>query len=484
MQRLHFTCTLLSDVVLSAQAATEGFHLSLDYLPGAKFLGLLAKNLYDLNKEQQTLDLFHNACVRFGDAHRCDDQHQLFYKTPFSWHLPKTGGDHPYLHHKLDSATQKKLLNEGVLLKAMPSGYVNASHELVHTAQGFSIKSDYNPVKKRAEDEKMYGYYALPKGSKWLFCVDTDKGEYADLIRTHLCGQQRLGRSSSAEYGLVEIAELKQESQIPPPKIPAGETYLYAFSNWCFYDQNGQCTLQPDPQQDLGLPEGSWIDWKKSQIRTRNYQTWNRHRSNRDADRVVIEQGSVLVVQVSKEFDSDALQKGIGSHRNEGMGQVSVNPAFLQSSTIQVTTPLRKIEIAASQVAFSYVQQGPNDQLLLDYLAGKLREKSAESLIDQQVNLFIEKHQKRFDGITSSQWGQVRNIAKHANSSAVLYKLLFEPNFGFCNSGQSQNKWQEKGRAQLLMTFIFEETKDLADEDLPELTLKLASEMAKAAQND
>jgi hypothetical protein len=50
-------------------------------------------------------------------------------------------------------------------------------------------------------------------------------------------------------------------------------------------------------------------------------------------------------------------------------------------------------------------------------------------------------------------------------------------------TGQSQNKWKEKGCRQVLMHFLYEET-GLDAENLLELTRKLSSEMAKVAQQN
>lgn len=42
MKRIAFKCILQTDVVITSNAATEGFYKSLDYIPGSKFLGIVA----------------------------------------------------------------------------------------------------------------------------------------------------------------------------------------------------------------------------------------------------------------------------------------------------------------------------------------------------------------------------------------------------------------------------------------------------------
>ena len=67
MDKLTFECELLSQVVLISVSATEGYHKSLDYIPGSKFLGIVARKLYNTEERngQQLLDLFHNGTVRY-----------------------------------------------------------------------------------------------------------------------------------------------------------------------------------------------------------------------------------------------------------------------------------------------------------------------------------------------------------------------------------------------------------------------------------
>ena len=70
MKVLNFRCTLLSDVVLNQKSATEGTNVTLDFIPGNCFLGIVAGTLYNtLSKPEEKNLLFHSGKVRFGDAH-------------------------------------------------------------------------------------------------------------------------------------------------------------------------------------------------------------------------------------------------------------------------------------------------------------------------------------------------------------------------------------------------------------------------------
>ena len=68
MKIYKYSATLLSDIIITSNASTEGYSESLDYIPGSKFLGIVAGKLYDEQNINKTLDLFHNGVVKYSDA--------------------------------------------------------------------------------------------------------------------------------------------------------------------------------------------------------------------------------------------------------------------------------------------------------------------------------------------------------------------------------------------------------------------------------
>lgn len=475
MKQLHFTCTLLTDVVLSASPATEGFNKSLDYLPGSRFLGIVAGKHYNM-ADPTTLNLFHNGCVRFGDAHPLTGEPT--YKVPTFWYAAKGEAIDAgiYLWHKLSPDKREKLTDDGIQLQQLRNGYFTPTGTFIEIDQQFSLKSAYSSSKKRAEDEQLFGYFALDKGTVWQFQVDMDDDQYAPLIRAALTGKQRIGRSSSAQYGLVMIEETNPPAVSAAEDIPAGETLLYAVSNWSFYDDYGRPSLQPSPAQ-LGLPDGSSVLWEKSQVCTRSYRTWNKRRNNRDADRLIIEKGSVLAVTLSDSISSSMFAAGIGAHRSEGFGRVLANPSFLQSENEMLPFVLQRAPIHTHNNYF-VMEKGGNDDLLLRFLENQMSSAGVETQIDKAVNRFINQHAPVFKGVKPSQWGQVRTLAYTAISKEDLQNKLFDENTGFCFSGSLAPLWRTKDRRGVLRDFLFSES-GIAESRVPKLTEKLASEMAK-----
>jgi len=78
MKKIDFKVTFLSDIVLHSSSNTEGNIEVLDYITGASFLGMVAKN-YD--SFENPFEVFHSGKVKFGEAR------PLFGNKPTYKHL-------------------------------------------------------------------------------------------------------------------------------------------------------------------------------------------------------------------------------------------------------------------------------------------------------------------------------------------------------------------------------------------------------------
>lgn len=493
MKKLHFTCTLLTDIVMSAQAATEGYAPSLDYLPGAKFWGIAAKKLYDMNKAEQTLDIFHRGKVRFGDAHpllEINGLPMITYRKPINWFKPKGAEDFNIHLQSLYSMNDFDIAYEPMLpFYFSPFKNENQNVHGWKISQRFSIKSAYDQKQYRAEQGKMYGYFALPRHSEWFFSVsfDFDALSYEAQIVDILTGKHRIGRSGSAEYGFIDVKPTTIVPAAIPQKLqPDDVQWLYAASDWCFYDRYLRPTLQIDPERHLALSEPSQgsIDWNRSFIISRRYSPWNGQRRNRDGERIVIEKGSLLAVKCDYPLDSARFDQGIGSHRSEGLGEVLLNPDFIFNppSKIQRGTPL----LVPAIHSLLPNNEESKDRQLLEALCARAIRSDADFRITRQVETFVNTHGSKFDELSPSQWGQIRTIAKGIMGDAsMLYELLFNSEFGFCRSGQSAKAWEINQRHELLRNLLFgSETESPASHsEVILLTIKLANVMTKYANS-
>lgn len=459
MYQQTYTCTLLTNVVLTANSATEGFPESLDYIPGAKLLGLIAAKEYETALDEGiALDLFHTGKVRFGDAFPLVDGQAIAYRKPFSWRMPKGAKLGPIYVNEEEKETL--LATQNIKLVNVKSGYFTSTKS-IQLEQDFSIKSAYNAATLRSKEGQMYGYFSLPKGSVWTFTITAEESAHLAFVSDKLVGQKRIGRSKSAEYGMVAIDKI--------PTLPAVATfeaketaYLYAASNLCFYDAFGNSRPTPT-SSDLKLPEGMHIDWKKSQIRTRSYRTWNQKRQNRNTDRLIIERGSVFAIHTGgKKLAATEYTQGIGAHQSEGFGQVLLNPWFLNDAQSKLAVALTNYKFKENQHVHG-VSQDLSDEKVLAFVKNKSAAREQRFGIDQQVNVFRKIYKKEFEDISASQWGQLRRYAKYMKVAAYQ-KLIFHKEVGFLYRGKMESTWRKKDRRSILEDFVFGKKDDQGNE--------------------
>lgn len=502
MKTIQFECVLLSDLVLNANPATEGSQTTLDFIPGGNFLGIVASKYEDLTSKQQ-MTLFHSGKVRFGDAHpMAGDKMIRTLKVPVSMYYPKLSSEEEclYLHHfiRRDSSEEKRKMPQ---IKQCRSGFYAFSNNkgvLANPERYFCMKSAYDSSLRKAQDNKMYVYEALRKGSRFLFDVEIDADGVESFIIDSLCGIHHIGRSRTAQYGLVEIKQVSYEEtqSLKEPLVINGRKYIpvYADSRLVFLDENGQPTYQPTAEQ-LGI-KGE-IDWSLSQVRTFCYAPWNGKRQTRDIDRTGLEKGSVIVVRTDQGV---AGHRYVGSYKNEGFGRVIYNPEFLSGNEVTglATYKLTKFKTKKEIHGNTSLSGSP----LLNYIAEQKEKKEASDFIFEKVNEFVAKNQKKFKEMTfASQWGTIRSIAMGCKSSDDIYDELFDKqkeyqhyaspsdgenriekkSNGYLTHGVAENKWKQSGRAKILRTFM-DDICVMHKDYLKEAVVNLASEMAKISR--
>jgi len=272
---LKFKCTLESDIVLSQTSSSEGNQKTLDFIPGNNFLGIVAKELY-ADGSVESLELFHSGKVRFGDAHPSVNGIRGL-KVPASMYYPKlsSASKECYIHHLTDHDAvairdkQLKQCREGFYSFDETKGIYVDSHK------NFTIKSAYDSQKRRSQEHQMFGYEALSKGLILYFEIESDLSDNMNkTVIDAICGMKHIGRSRTAEFGLVNIEPTDYKEMASKESVPAsGYITVYADGRLIFLDENGELTYQPTADV-LGVTGGE-IDWTKSQVRTFQYAPWN-----------------------------------------------------------------------------------------------------------------------------------------------------------------------------------------------------------------
>lgn len=483
MKTMKFKCTLLSDLVLSQVSSSEGNQKTLDFIPGNNFLGIVASQLYPDNLETSRL-LFHSGKVRFGDAHPAvNDTRGL--RVPASMYYPKLkkASDACYIHHIISNPCE---LAE-IQLKQCRSGFfafMNDRHvgEPAMVSRNFILKSGYDSVTRRSKDGQMFGYESLSKGMTLFFEVESDLDDDTNKrIVESLTGMKHIGRSRSAEFGLVEIAEYNYNESVSTSNTIniKGEQYVsvYADGRLIFLDEQGEPTFQPTAES-LGLPGGS-IDWEKSQIRIFQYSPWNGRRHTYDTDRCGIEKGSVFVVKCTK---SPHVSTYVGCYQNEGFGKVIYNPNFLQGDPSQNGKALYALLDANPDAFETNLHEGtipdsvptPNTPLA-NFLLKQYQRQRSDSEAYRLVQDFVNQYAFLFRGEKfASQWGSIRSLAE-----SLPLENLRDAIIGFLSHGVAKEKWEQRGRRLILDRFMNEHP-----DNLKELLINLASEMAKRSDKE
>ena len=478
--KLYFKCTFLSDVVLTSKAATEGFHESLDYIPGSKFLGILAKEAYNESEPLGTIDLFHNGKVKFGNAYPVIEN-EVSFPMPFAWFEDKLKGkEEIYLHHFIDDNLRLKHKKEGLQLKQRRKNYINAEgNEELELTQDFSIKSAYISKKRKSKDSEMFGYHTLKAGSQFIFDVNIDDQlQLSNTLKSKLVGTKKIGRSRSAEYGLVEIEDIPTPKSINYSNKNKNQLIIYAFSDLCFVDQFGFNTTDITPENFGIQANDAKIKWELSQIKTRLHQSYNNKRRTSNADYIVIQKGSVIIIDT--EVISDDLPEYVGAFQNEGLGRVFYNPPFLLSETALMMKP-NKIEKKSYKNEIGFVEHGDDDDLILKMLNQRLELKQFDKKVEEVVEDFVEKNYKGYKGISSSQWGAIKAIAKSTPNEDNLIDILFhqdeqdiKKSRGFLRRGIAAKNWDKL--ADKLEEFV---KKENPKGSVQELLIKVSSKMQK-----
>lgn len=471
MKTLYFNCKLLSDVILNQKSASEGPNTTLDFIPGSNFLGIVAATVYPDSSvsDSEKLELFHSGKVRFGDAHPAKDNVRGL-RIPAAVFHPKSDkvSDVAYIHHGIKDPSAEEYRK--MQLKQCRSGFYAYSGEdalPITTENNYAIKSARDKNNRKSQDEQMFGYQSLAAGLELMFSVEVGNDGLAKTVADALVGKKKVGRSRSAQYGLVEITECEET----PASIPTSQkdeyVTVYADGRLIFLDEDGMPTLQPTAEQ-LGI-EGGKILWDKCQIRTFCYAPYNYKRRCFDTDRCGIEKGSVFVVKTNAELSAPSY---IGAYNNEGFGAVIYNPSFLMAR-----------EDGLSVVKYKEAEEKQNNNepvtepstSLISFLKRQQNKDAIEKKVYPEVNKWVGKNKGRFnEALFASQWGHIRSLAMvHRTKDALVHEIE-----DYLGHGVAEEKWDERGRKAALMEFL----KELDDKNISITIVNLAAEMAKVCR--
>lgn len=461
VDRLYFRCRLKSDVVLTQTSATSGPQSSLDFIPGSCFWGITAHDIYS-NHRDCAYDILYSGNCRFGDAHPSSGTLRGI-RTPASFYYEKdkdifAGTSEVYVSHKVDH------WKEGIQPKQCRGGFVtvdsdgeNTKITKVDTSSTMSIKTAWSKETRSPEKSQLFAYEALDKGLELLFWVEfsgKDKQRNAEIIINALTGIKSVGRSRSAQYGLVEIFQVYEtECNMPESNMThsADDLYaVYADSRLIFLDTSGQPHFQPSAEE-LGFSDGAVILWDKSQIRTFSYSSFNSKRGTHNSDYTGIEKGSVFIVKSPAPPFGDCW---VGKFKTEGFGHVIYNPSFFDVNEGVSTCEFCKS--AEYKVEYRHDAITAPEERLVKWLQSVKQESDVMSNIFDLNNKMIQYFNA---SVASSQWGQIRQIAMVCDSCVDLRKSIVK----FTTEGLRKDFWRGKPLKDL-MNYLDEDLVNMLEE--------------------
>jgi len=461
MTVLTFIATLESDTVISETSATVGTHASLDYLPGACFLGACALRLYSTLSQEDAFTTFHSGLVRFGNAYPLTSSGLPTLPAPSSWHYFK--GETPFIDGKLNGAaimdltrTDDAKLDSGKQPKQIRETYITQCGAVVEKSSSYRLKSAIDRSTKRSAEAQLFGYESLRAGSRWWFTVECDATigqQLRDKIISSLVGSVRIGRSRTAEYGQARISHEKSVAFSPTLSNTESQSlFIYCMSDLALRDKSSGAPTQIPCADHFHLPVDTRITGDKCFIRVRTYAPFNGKRRANDIERQVICKGSVITFEKASGalFSTDEigtlrkkLASGVGMHRYDGLGKVLLNPAFLVDT---------EVASLSSEPLVLPKQQSPKQlpaktSELISWLESRFNKNDAQGSISAQVEAWaaiLVKATSDADATCpgNSQWGAVRNIASTPGTTIEkLRQGLFAPEAGICVHGVSQAQW-------------------------------------------
>lgn len=396
MKELIYQVEFLSDIVLPATSNTEGNIQNLDFIAGSNFLGMVARE-YD--EFEDSFAVFHSGKVRFGDATLLHNNKPT-YKMPLSYFFNKGKEDKLYNHHLIENF---KIFTQ---LKQKRNGYITKDLEVVYIDYNYSQKSAYDKEKRRSKDSQMFGYSSMKQGLKWQFSIKYDDSiseNDLELLKKTILNSQRLGKSKSAQYGLIKISEyignVALASSIGGAKAPLpNATILYFKSRIALVDENG------NPTYNLKyICEKAEIDYSKCQIRTSTFTPYNGAMQTKTYERICINKGSVIILNDIKQEQLEEIKKGVGVYLAEGFGEILINPNFLSDNGFVLGSEALaspkdgiKAPLPKSDLGRFLQQREDNKQNKLDIL--------------NDVDDFIKDNKSLYKNIKASQWGKIRSI--------------------------------------------------------------------------
>lgn len=423
--RLYYTLTNLDALVISQSSASTNNHECLDYIPGSAILGAVAAHLYPTLTTQQAMAMFHNGTCRFGPAYPVHDG-EVALPVPASWHGIKGNSNElsnhtaPYFVRQQNKQYQQKR-----------SGYITSKNESATVEHNLTTRTALDADTQRAKDGQLYSYASIAPNQHFSGWVEADDVALLEMIKPLLNGQLRIGRSRSSEFGRVQLHTPDQQPKLTQVKSNGQQLIIWCLSDVECKDSWGMPTLAPTAT-DIHPELNGVLDAERSFIRTHKVRRFNRARGGFDTEQQLISRGSVLAFTLeqpaSQALLTELAKQGIGCHRQQGLGWVSINPNWSALSELDAGSLFNSLTIA-QPIAKPLANTPPSTLLQWVSVQQQLvqaQRSQAEQLQELYAQIYHAYHNARVynhipfsyqAGPSSSQWRRLSELVRNRNSN-------------------------------------------------------------------
>lgn len=448
VRNLDIRLDLHGPVIASAHAATSTVAQTHDFIPGAMLLGVAASRLYSALDTAERRIAFHGGGVSYGDANLIDAQGLPCRPMPFALHSSKGAGgwaEGAGLPQHVTNLAAPGARSQGTQWEQYRRGYVGADGRRLSVARQRSLKTAIDHVSRRAADARLFGLEAIAPGQSFIARItfaDTVSDALEGKITQALLGgdgsgaELRIGRSRAAEFGRVRVSRV----EVPAPDWDGAPTDgLHRI--WVLSDiviapippDGGTADDADALQRALGLegqprPELSFLRW-------RAHQPFNAHWKARGMERVAIERGSVLTIEV-RNADAPRLAAGLGIDREAGFGRVAVDarPLLAPKPTFPVMPPQHAAQAKTAQP----ITAGDPLAGVAQWIAARLEEAKDQDSERETIAAIVTELALAYEraarmgggttymiGPTAQQWGAVRTVLERDAPQDELQAQLF-----------------------------------------------------------
>jgi CRISPR-associated protein Csx10 len=416
MPGFTYELTLLSDTVLTRVNATTDA-TTLPYVPGAALLGAAARRGYPADPVD-AWTLFHSGRVRFGCGFPVAPE-GMGVPMPKCLVTPKGAVEDVPLRNRV-RADGAALAD--VQLSPASKAFLSPAGSGFEVKARASVRTAIDAETGAAKEHQLFALHAIPAGTRFVGRISADDPAHLARVRALLDGERlHLGRSRGAEMGEARLRVIG-EGWLEAGAGSADRVVVLCLSDVVLRTPDGAPTFTPSAEH-LGLPEGWAYRPEHSVVRVRAWSPWNSHRSRPDLERQAIEAGSVLVfaprdgaAPLDRRPLAAALDRGIGEHRQDGLGQVWLEPAPLSERTV---APWKSVSAppqapAAPGRAPSPRPRGP----LVGWLEIRARESATTDRLFATASR--EATHAAYARIRAAQWGELRALAAANRDAEVL----------------------------------------------------------------